>query len=596
MDNRRQLVTILVVSVLVAGGYFIYDVLGKSGPTDGGGDRQQQAQQTQPTKGGGPTKQPPGQRVDWDARREQQRLATIETDDFRATFTSLNGAMTRFELRGDRFKDREGLADQLVTTDKEPYLPLRIELRGVEIPEDATWEMQQLSPTALRFTWSGNGFRVERKVEAGSGPYQLWSTVSVTNASAGARPVRLITTVHHYVPREAEGGGFLGRPSAAVSHGVCQAGDETIRLDRETLEGYRHGYGGNVAFAGVENAYFATLVAADGVAAERCQLHAEPRGGTRDEPHGSLIETRLVYPRTEIAPGETTRLRTLAYVGPKLQAPLAAAGHRLPSVVDYGFFSFLARGLVTLLALIHGFVGNWGIAIILLTVLVKLVLYPLTEKSFRSMARMRVLKPEMDRINELYKDDREKKGAAVMELYRKHKINPLGGCLPSLLQLPVWFALYASLSTNVELYHAPFALWWDDLSAPDPFYVLPLVLGALMFLQQKITPTTMDPTQAKIMLYFMPIMITVFMLFLPAGLTLYMATNSALGIAQQQWIQHRLEKATAASAAASTPEKPAEATPSHDGSGDRVTQSTARAKPRPGSRTAQRRQRRGGRA
>ncbi|MGE3636699.1 MAG: YidC/Oxa1 family membrane protein insertase [Sandaracinaceae bacterium] len=149
----------------------------------------------------------------------------------------------------------------------------------------------------------------------------------------------------------------------------------------------------------------------------------------------------------------------------------------------------------------------------------------------------------MDRVYELYKDDAEKKGAAVMELYRKNKINPLSGCLPSLVQLPVWWALFTSLSTNIELYHRPLALWWTDLSAPDPYFVLPLCLGLLMHLQQRLTPTTMDPTQAKMMMYFMPVMITVFMLFYPSGLCLYMLTNSALGIGQMQLNNYRLSKA-----------------------------------------------------
>jgi YidC/Oxa1 family membrane protein insertase len=164
------------------------------------------------------------------------------------------------------------------------------------------------------------------------------------------------------------------------------------------------------------------------------------------------------------------------------------------------------------------------------------------------MAKMRFLKPEMDRINELYADDREKKGAAIMELYKKHQINPLAGCLPSLLQMPVWIALYQSLSTNIELYHAPFVGYWTDLSSPDKYLVLPLLLGALMFVQQRMTPSTADPMQAKIMMYLMPTMMTVFMLFLPAGLCLYMVTNSTLGITQQRWIQWRLDRQTAGEA------------------------------------------------
>ena len=174
-----------------------------------------------------------------------------------------------------------------------------------------------------------------------------------------------------------------------------------------------------------------------------------------------------------------------------------------------------------------------------------MLLYPLTAKQMKSMGRMKELKPEMDRINELYADDREKKGAAIMELYRKEGVNPMAGCFPMLLQLPIWFSLYTSLSTNVELYRAPFALWFTDLSKPDPFFVLPLALGALMYLQQKMTPATMgDPMQQKMMLYMMPTMITSFMLFLPAGLCLYMFTNSALSIGQQRLIEAQLKAAS----------------------------------------------------
>jgi YidC/Oxa1 family membrane protein insertase len=161
---------------------------------------------------------------------------------------------------------------------------------------------------------------------------------------------------------------------------------------------------------------------------------------------------------------------------------------------------------------------------------------------FKNMAKQRALKPEIDKINELYKDDREKKGAAMMELWRKHKVNPLGGCLPVLLQMPIFFALYQTLSTSIELYHAPFVLWWTDLSSPDPFYVLPITLGALMFIQQKLTPVQMDATQAKVMLYAMPLMMTFFMLLLPTGLCLYMVTSSAVGITQQRYMYWKMDQ------------------------------------------------------
>jgi YidC/Oxa1 family membrane protein insertase len=177
--------------------------------------------------------------------------------------------------------------------------------------------------------------------------------------------------------------------------------------------------------------------------------------------------------------------------------------------------------------------GNWGLAIIVLTVGLRIALFPLTWKQIQSAVAMRRLKPEIDVLNAKFKDDPQAKNVAMMELWRKHKVNPLGGCLPALVQMPIWFALYATLQTAVEFYHTKF-LWFADLSAPDKYYVLPLVLGAAMIGQQKIVPQQgMDPVQAKMMMWLMPGVFTVMMLFLPAALGVYMLTNSVLGISQQ---------------------------------------------------------------
>jgi YidC/Oxa1 family membrane protein insertase len=543
-ESRRQLVTIAVVSALIGGGFLAFEYFTGDRPapaepatSTAPAPAEEAAPSQAPTPAGDPAE-----------RRARAQSVRLETDRYEAVLTSRNTALESFRLKGERFKENDEPV-QMVTTALEDYLPFGVELRGVGVPPDALWQVEESSPRSARFTWEGNGFRVARTFEVDEG-YALWSTLEVTNLGKGTRPVRPVFSTHHYVSAEAEGGGglFFMRPSPHASKGSCHHDGSTDRKDgKDLLE--PHTYGPGVHWTGVESVYFAFLLAAHDTTARSCALEASPRGGTVENPHGTLFEARLVHDRHELGPGETHTWRTLAYVGPKEHDWLVAAGHQLPEAVDLGWFAWIAQWLVALLRWIFGLVGNWGLAIILLTVLVKLVLYPLTEKSFQSMARMRQLKPEMDRINALYADDREKKGMAIMELYRKHKINPLGGCLPTLLQLPIWFALYQSLLTNVELYHAPFVLWWQDLSSPDPFFVLPLILGLLMFGQQKLTPTTMDATQAKIMLYFMPVMITVFMLFLPAGLTLYMVTNSTLGIAQQRWIQHRLEKQAPSAAA-----------------------------------------------
>jgi len=515
-----------------------------------------------------------------ESRRAAAHTATVETESYAATFTDLNSALVSFLVKGDRYRTAEGRPYEMVTTDQEAFLPLRLELGGIDIPASATWELEQVSERDVRFTLHADGFTIVRRLEPGDAPYQLWSTVRIVNDGNVTRPVRVNVTSAHYVARATEKGGMFGRPSPAVTHGVCLYGDEElVREDRESLlEGL--GFGPDVTFVALSDVYFATVLASEGEPAERCQLYSSERGRDEDgDPMGSLFEVRLRYPRDEVAPGQEVVHRTAIYMGPKDYDALTAFGHRATRVVDLGFFTTIAEALTELLRLIHGLVGNWGLAIILLTVLVKLVLYPLTHKSFESMAKMRVLKPEMDRINELYADDREKKGAAIMELYRKHKINPLGGCLPSLLQLPIWFALYQSLSSNIELYHTPFIGYLTDLSAPDPYKVMPLLLGALMFLQQKLTPTTMDPAQAKIMLYLMPGMITFFMLFLPAGLCLYMVTNSTLGIAQQKLIQWRLDNQAPAS--------------SVDDEGDGVPKEPSPSSTAPKSSRSNKRQRRG---
>lgn len=486
-------------------------------------------------------------------RARSERLYTITTADYIAELTDLNASVRALRLRDRRFTAADGRAINLVTTTDEEFLPLAMVVRGVRIPADARFVGEQVSPTEVRFTWEGNGFRVVRKIEAGRDRYQIVSTVRVENLSRGARPVRLVDTLHHYVTRENEGGGgFLGigRPSTALSKGLCTARDDDFREDREALLDAR-GLP-SPRFVAIEQAYFGLAIAQDieGRDPFRCVVGASDRGvDAEGAPLGSLFAAELQHDRVVVRPGESAVYRTMIFAGPKDADALSSAGHGFSELLDLGFFGFIANGMNWLLGQIRNYVGNWGLAIILLTVFVKILLYPLTERSFQSMARMRLLKPEMDLVNEKYKDDAEAKGQAMMALYSKHKINPVAGCLPSLAQMPVWFALYQSLSTNVELFHAPFVGYVHDLSAPDRFFVMPLALGVLMYVQQKMTPQTMDPQQAKIMLYLMPGMITVFMLFLPAGLCVYMLTNSTLGIAQQKFIQWRLDRQVAEEAA-----------------------------------------------
>jgi YidC/Oxa1 family membrane protein insertase len=483
-----------------------------------------------------------------------ERTFTIETKEFNAQVSSLNAGIRRFTLKDPQFQLKTG-PENVVTTEKPSYYPLTFRVIGAALPEFPAWEIQTLAPGVVRFHTVADSIAIERKLEAGSGPYQLWVTTTLQNQDLKTRKVTLEDTTFHYVPRAAESGGvpLLPARSSKISGGLCSHAKDLEREDRKALATPREWKGG-VRFAALENVYFLNALIAGDDTANGCRLTGSDRGrDAKGDAIGTLFSAALEHAELSLAPGQKRTLRTLAYLGPKTPEELSRAGHGLRSAINTGFFTSVADGLTALLAMIHRWVGNWGIAIILLTFAVKLTLYPLTHKQMESMAKMKELKPEMDRINALYADDREKKGAAVMELYRKKGVNPMAGCFPVVLQLPIWFSLYSSLSSNIRLLHAPFALWWTDLSSPDPYFVLPLALGVLMFVQQKLAPPTgADPLQAKMMLYMMPAMITSFMLFLPAGLCLYMFTNSALSIVQQRVIESRLKTTVSATASSSS--------------------------------------------
>jgi YidC/Oxa1 family membrane protein insertase len=391
------------------------------------------------------------------SRVESQRLYQLENDRFVASFTDLNTAMASLQVKGERYHDEAGEPVELVTTDKETYLPLAPSFSGVTVPPDARWRVVESSKEKLRFEWAGDGVSVTRTWELAEPPYQLHSSIEVRNNDPNVRSVGLGITSAHYVRREDEKGGFFGRPSPALSHGICQQGEETIREDRDGLLSedesrpmQPHSYGPGIEYVALSSVYFAIIAAPEGQTAERCDMLTSERGGTLEDPDGSLFEAKLAYAPQQIGPGETATFRTAVYAGPKDYDALQEFGHLASNVIDLGWFSFIARGMSWLLRTIYGFIGNWGVAIILLTLLVRVLLLPFVIPQFRNMAKQRALKPEIDKINELYKDDREKKGAAMMELWRKHKVNPLGGCLPVLLQMPIFFALYQTLSTSIE--------------------------------------------------------------------------------------------------------------------------------------------------
>jgi len=286
---------------------------------------------------------------------------------------------------------------------------------------------------------------------------------------------------------------------------------------------------GQVAWTALADTYFAAVLmpkepASDAVIARRLE--------------GDTLEVGLRTPLTQDRARQTVRV----YVGPKSQPLLEAAEPSLDKLIDLGFFSPLARPMLQFLRLLNGLVHNYGVTIMLATILIKIAFWPLTQTSYKSMQAMQKLQPKLKELQVVYKDDKQALNRAMMQLYREHKVNPMGGCLPMVLQIPVFFAFYNALLYAIELRHAPFVcweteLWWIgrgicDLSVYDPSYVTPVLMGITMFVQQKMTPTTGDPTQAKVM-QFMPLIFLMFFLKAPAGLVIYWLVNNVLSIAQQ---------------------------------------------------------------
>ncbi len=247
-------------------------------------------------------------------------------------------------------------------------------------------------------------------------------------------------------------------------------------------------------------------------------------------------------PSVTVTSGQTHQFSKQLYVGPKLHDELKTIAKGLELAVDYGWLTVIAEPIFWLLKYIHSWVGNWGWSIIILTIMIKAAFYKLSETSYKSMANMRKVTPRLQALKDRYGDDKQRLNQAMMEMYKKEKINPLGGCLPILVQIPVFIALYWVLLESVELRQAPFMLWINNLSAKDPYFILPLIMGVSMFVQQKLNPAPPDPMQAKIMMS-LPFVFTIFFAFFPAGLVLYWVVNNLISIAQQWYITNKIEKA-----------------------------------------------------
>ncbi len=403
------------------------------------------------------------------------------------------------------------------------------------------------------FTYTDASTSITKTITATGSPFELGVSITVENLAAQPKKHRLTIEEGDW-RTSSDMAGHLGRQSEWMTESIAATTEKTERFGQKDFEAsdfkkkefddekWRQTPGA-ARYASVSSAFFARVVAPiDAAKPPRAETLVEEvwdaacyKDKDKDPSHGYVFRARLTYPTVELAPKQSVTYKAVSVTGPKERDVLAAVGNDVSGVLNLGTFSFIGKWLVWYLYKLKGFTQSWGLAIVLLTITVRLAVFPLSVAQIKSTAQMRKLKPELDEINKRYKDDMTQRGLATQELYRKHGMNQFGqmaGCLPMILTLPVWWALYTALQTAVELYHTPF-LWFVDLSAPDKFFIIPVVLGATSFLQQKLMPPQTDPSQQKMMMYMMPGIFTVMMLFLPSGLGVYMFTSSLVSIAQQ---------------------------------------------------------------
>ncbi|AKU92850.1 membrane protein insertase YidC [Vulgatibacter incomptus] len=471
-----------------------------------------------------------------------QREVTLRTDDLLLGFSSHGAGLFKAELLGRKGQRQGGTdAPQVdLAGALQPSDPLLFEATtGEGLPvlgNRAPCSVAGSDERSVTFLCDAPGLQLEKKFTVtGARTLDLQMVLHNRGAVPLAGTLGLLMPARVDPARQVSSrgcAGFGGAPPQPTQN-ICRADDKISRslyhADKPSVTPE-----GRAWFAGIEERYFLAVAVPDQASA--CELVAETP---------EFLTTHLNTKVATIAPGASQTVRYQLVIGPKdigllqdASASIASStglpNPKLDETVDLGFWAVIARILLWLLRAAHHVIANWGVAIILLTVAVKLLTLPLAWKSMKSMEEMRKLAPEIAKLKEKFGSDREKLNLETMKLYQQHKVNPLGGCLPMLIQMPIWLALYATLQTSVELYNEPFiAGWISDLTSKDPYYALPLAMGVTMYITQKMQPMQMEAAQQKVMLYFMPIFFTFIMLQLPAGLTLYIFTNNLLSIGQQ---------------------------------------------------------------
>ena len=468
------------------------------------------------------------------------REIIVETNKYKAVISETGGGIKSFLLKNYReTNEPEASLKELISTDSFIDLPLYftwgVEPKRAQIPlftadkENITLtagESQTLTMTAQL----SSGLQVTKRMTFAPDSYLIDISVDIYNFSETALQGSPYMSLTNH-PFDATSQRYLFSGPAALIDGKLQ------EVKPKDIEEAAKSLSGNITWAAFEGTYFMTGVIPGNQSNQTLKLSAD----------GEIIHTQLVSPEEVLPAKGRLQYNYQAYFGPKRISTLKEAGHDLERIVNFGWFDKIAKPALYLLNFFYKYVGNYGIAIILVTVLIKILFWPIAQKGLKSMKNMQKIQPKMAKLKEKYKDDSTRLNQEMMNLYKTYKVNPLGGCLPMILQIPVFFALYKVLLQAIELRHAPFMLWITDLSAPDrlmigvdiPYLgglpVLTLLMGGSMFLQQKMTPSPADATQAKIMM-FLPVIFTFMFLNFASGLVLYWLVNNLLSIGQQYMI------------------------------------------------------------
>jgi YidC/Oxa1 family membrane protein insertase len=476
------------------------------------------------------------------AVRGAEEMVTLSSPDADYVFSSWGASLRHVKLKNRQFlldKAKPGSGIDLIRAATEASAPLRTTFAKPEFAwmDDVAWTAERSTAGSVVFRAETSDVVVEKRFALEPQRYRLLLTVMVQNKAT--KPVDLGLHIHLFTTQDPEkkGGSFFSYASANLAETVCHVGDKAKRGTVEALLKEKQDYVGAVRWAAAGDKYFT-------IAAVPFPENPPRERGCREQALDSLrAEVSLSYATRTVAVGEKTEFPLLVFAGPKYTSDLEAIrpggeDAKLADAVDVTF-AVLSRPMLALLKQFYRLSGNWGIAIILLTIFVRLVTFYPTYKQMVSGKKMQGLSGKIAALRKKYENDKQKLGVETMNLYKAHGVSPFGGCLPALIQMPIWIALFSTLNYAVELYRSSFFWYITDLSAKDPYYLAPLLMGSVMFLQMRMSPAGTDPQQQKMMSIMMPVMFTGFSLFLPAGLSIYTLTSYLFGIVQQLVVNRR---------------------------------------------------------